>query len=102
MSGKLGRVIGVRFPDDHLVWTYPEGQRANQIRELVDLALAGRVNVPYLELFAKKLENMEEQLNAIREALARLEERLDTLEVSPKKIEPPPPVKIDPAAFLDI
>ncbi len=96
---KLGKVIGVRFPENHLIWTYPEGQRANQIRELVDLALAGKVNIPYVEAFAK----IAEQLAAIREAIARLEERLDTLEVSPKKqSEPPPAVKIDQAAFMDI
>lgn len=100
---KLGRVIGVRFPEGHLIWTYPEGQRANQVRELVDLALAGRINIPYVGEFIKELKEIKNQLAAIREAFSRLEERLDTIEaVSPKQPEPLPKVTIDPAAFMEI
>jgi seryl-tRNA synthetase len=100
---KLGRVIGVRFPDGHLIWTYPEGQRANQVRELVDLALAGRINIPYVGEFIKELKEIKNQLATIREDLSRLEERLDTIEaVSPKRPEPPSQVRIDTAAFMDL
>jgi hypothetical protein len=88
---KGSRIIGVRFPVDHPIWNYPEGQRASWIRKLVDLLLIG------------KIDFLVEQMVEVKNAVMRLEERLDALEaVSPKKPEPPPAVKIDPAAFLDI
>jgi len=92
------RVIGVRFPVDHPFWAYSEGSRASRVRELVDMALLGQV-----KLVVEDMAGIKDAIDHIRKAVARIEERLDTLEaVSPKKPKPPPPVKIDPAAFLDI
>ena len=86
------RIIGVRFPIDHPIWNYPEGQRASWIRKVVDLLLIG------------KIDFLIEQMVDVKKSVKRLEERLDTLNaVSPKQQrESPPTVKIDPAAFLDI
>ena len=81
---KLGRVIGVRFPEGHPVWSFPAGKRANIVRELVDMALLN-------------------QYKLLSEAVSRIEDRLEAIEADAfKQPEQPREIKIDPSAFMDL
>lgn len=82
------------FPPSHPVWSYPPGERARRVRELVDLALGLR----------GELEALKGELEVVKEKLGRVETMLvQVLEHGPAEQAPKPGLPaIDPNDFMEL
>ncbi|MDH7578216.1 MAG: hypothetical protein QHH75_10455 [Bacillota bacterium] len=79
--------IPVGFPKEHPIWSYPNGQRAARVKELVDIGLS--FEEKFL-IILEKLERMEEFIKLIANG--------NHCEQQRKK----PRVTLDPRDFADI
>lgn len=79
--------IPVGFPPEHPIWSYPNGQRAARVKELVDIGLS--FEEKFLILL-EKLERMEELIKSMANG--------NHCEQQEKK----PKVALDPRDFADI
>lgn len=93
MSGS----VGVRFPENHPIMSYPKGQRSWRVRELVDMGLA----------IKDTLFSINEHLKLLSERLSQIECKLESsgvtkFEVTKNQLSDNSQVKVDLEAFSDL